>query len=90
MLEDQQMPITEPTIVGQDNQSAIQIMRSPFTSISARSKHVHARFLWVHQSLQSGDISIVKIPTDELIADALTKSLGSEKFAIFRRRMVSE
>jgi hypothetical protein len=90
MLSEQGAAQTDATPVGQDNQSTIQIIRSPFTSISERSKHIHARYLWVHQALQAGEISIVKLKTDDIVADALTKALGTEKFYIFKDLMVHD
>ena len=90
MLSGQGAAQTGATQVGQDNQSTIQIIRSPFTSISERSKHIHARYLWVHQALQAEEIMIVKLKTDDIVADALTKALGTEKFYIFKYMMVQD
>lgn len=89
MLSEQNATQHGATVVAQDNQSTIQIIRNPFTSISERSKHIHARYLWVHQALEIGEIQIVKFHTDDVIADALTKALGTEKFFYFRNLMLA-
>ena len=70
-----------PSVVQQDNESAIRIMANPHVSVGTRSQHIHARFLWVAEKIASGEIVLMKTNTKDLAADALTKALSVAQFA---------
>ena len=68
-----------PTTLFEDNQSAIALARNPVHH--ARSKHIDIQHHFVREKIESKEIEISYMATDEMIADALTKPLARPKFA---------
>ena len=90
MLADQR-GIAEPaTTLEQDNTSAIQIIENPELALSgSRSKHIHARYLWIKQNIDAGEIKLKKVKTDDMTSDFFTKALSPPKFLKFRAMIMS-
>ena len=61
-----------PIVIHEDNQAVIKMATSPWTT--SRSRHIDIRLHFVRDQIQSGDYSIIFTPTDEQIADCLTKA----------------
>ena len=80
--------IQTPTLVFQDNKSAISL--SEGGQQHKRSKHFGLEFDLFRQYCALGEIKIVYQPTEELVADLLTKPLPKAKFAYFRDQMMGE
>jgi hypothetical protein len=90
LLEDQRGTKEPPTEVDQDNTSAIRIIENPELVLSgSRTKHIHARFLWIKQNIDAGEIMLHKTGTDNMEADFLTKALALPKFLKFRQLIMS-
>ncbi len=68
------IPQTTATVLGEDNQPCIQIANNPGTS--ARTKHIALRFHAVRERVASGEVKLVYVPTEDQVADLLTKSVG--------------
>jgi hypothetical protein len=60
-----------------DNQSAVQVAKNP--EHHGRMKHLDLRFYWLRDVVDEGLISVKHIPTAEMPADILTKSLTKVK-----------
>jgi len=68
-------------VIYQDNQSTMKLMENGPPS-SSKSKHVRIRTFWVRELLTEGEVKVTFKPTDEMVADGLTKPLqGEKKFA---------
>lgn len=65
-----------------DNRSAIHLASDP--QFHNRSKHIDIRHHFVRERQDDGTINIVWIPTEEMAADILTKSLPRPKFEKLR------
>lgn len=76
-LEELEMRIVEPTPIFNDNQGAIKLAGNPV--YHARSKHIDVRYHFVRESLTNGLISVNYVPTDQMLADILTKKLNKNK-----------
>jgi len=63
----------KPTIIFEDNQSAINIA-SNFL-INEHSKHIDIKFKFIKELIENKKIEINYCPTSEMIADILTKPL---------------
>jgi hypothetical protein len=63
-----------PPIIHQDNQSTIAMIKNG-GSKSDRTRHMNVRYFWTKERLESGDLTIVYTPTDDMIVDILTKPL---------------
>ena len=71
----------------QDNQTAILNATRGYGSFK-RSKHIKVRFFWLKFLVEDGTIEMVYVPTDELVADVLTKPMGGSKFKYLRAKLL--
>jgi len=62
-----------------DNQSAIKILRNPISSL--RSKHIDVIHHFARERVMRNEVVFTYTPTNQMIADGLTKALGGDKFA---------
>ena len=69
----------EPTVLMEDNQGVIAIARNPI-----RTKHIDICYHYVREALQEGTIYC---PTEEMVADWLTKPLSRGPFEKLRLAM---
>lgn len=60
-----------PTKVYDDNQGAIALARNPVNR--QRCKHIDIKYHFIRETVSSGKISLEYCPTDDMIADLLTK-----------------
>ncbi|SCV70657.1 BQ2448_3419 [Microbotryum intermedium] len=60
-----------------DNQSAIQLAKHP--AFHAQTKHIGIHFHFIRDHIAKGMIEMVWIPTNTMVADVLTKRLGTQK-----------
>ena len=74
-----------PTKIYEDNQGAIELSKNP--KHHNRVKHIDISFHFVRERVASEDIEVIYCPTDEMVADAMTKALPKEKFLKFREIM---
>ena len=82
----EQFSKTPITLFG-DNQASMFAARS--LRMSARNKHIAIRDLYVKEAVSNGLFSLIYIPTENQLADILTKPLGRVLFARFRDRLVA-
>jgi hypothetical protein len=62
-----------------DSTCAMQMMKQGTGSFK-RAKHIKVRFFWMKELLDEGKIKLIYMPTDELVADILTKPMSGGKF----------
>lgn len=60
-----------------DNQSALDIARED--AFRQNTKHISIRYHFIREKVQSGAIVLDYVPTDENVADCLTKGVGVNK-----------
>ena len=70
-----------PTIF-QDNTSTMHVAMTGLTN-NAKTKHIDIRHLWIKEVLEDGQLKLVYKPTDEMLADGMTKPLIGAKFYAF-------
>jgi hypothetical protein len=85
LLTDIGQKTSTPTTLFIDNQSAIAIARNP--TFHARSKHIEVRHHFVREKLADNTINLEYIPTNDQVADILTKGLPVVKHDKFRTAM---
>ena len=66
-----------PTTLFSDNKSAIELTKDHM--YHARTKHIDIRYHFIRYTVEEGSIRIVFCPTEDMVADALTKALPSAK-----------
>jgi len=76
-----------PTIIFEDNQAAIAMSQNKITS--SKTKHIKIKFHYIKELVQDNDITLAYCPTEEQIADILTKALSQEKFIPLRNRLLN-
>ncbi len=67
----------EELIVYEDNQSAIQIAKNP--QFHGRTKHIEIKYHFIRELVRNGVVQLRYCPTEEMIADMLTKGLGHDQ-----------
>jgi hypothetical protein len=72
---------TGPTTLYEDNQGAIALTHDQ--QFHARTKHIDIRFHFIRWVIAEGKIKLIYCPTENMIADTLTKALPSAKVKHF-------
>jgi len=70
-----------PTTLFSDNQSAIALTKEQ--QYHARTKHIDVRFHFIRWIVKEGKLRLIYCPTEEMVADALTKALPTAKVKHF-------
>ena len=71
-------PPTQPTILYEDNKSAIHISENG--NDKGRTKHMDVRYHLIRDLIKTQVINIKYMPTDSMIADILTKPVDKKTF----------
>nr|GEV21498.1 retrovirus-related Pol polyprotein from transposon TNT 1-94 [Tanacetum cinerariifolium] len=69
-----------------DSQSAIAISCNPVQH--SRTKHIHTRYHFIKEHVESGIIELYFVRTEYQLADMLTKALPEDRFKYLVRRIV--
>lgn len=68
-----------PAVLYQDNMSTI-FLANKGRSTSERTRHIKIRYFFLHHYIDSKEITIVYMPTADMIADIMAKSLHGTLF----------
>ena len=79
--------ITEPTPVATDNKGAHDLSYNP--EFHNRTKHIKRRHFYVRDMVESQEIVVPLIKTDDNPADFFTKPVSSDKFFKFRSAIMN-
>lgn len=85
ILEDLGEKQNSSTCILEDNQSCIHFVNSDRTT--RRSKHIETKTNYVRELCEEDRLQLSYCPTDEMVADALTKPLGTLKTQKFSKMM---
>jgi len=80
-----QQPSSFPIPLLINNQSAIAIAKNP--EFHDRTKHIDIRYHFLRHKVESGDITLNYVPTNDQSADVLTKGLAREKHKKFSKEL---
>jgi hypothetical protein len=86
-LEGQQIKI-DGINLHEDNTSTISLMVNGNTS-NARTRHIRVRYFFIKERIDSNEVRVEHTPTDEMVADILTKPLQGEKFRRLRDMLLN-
>ncbi|CAJ1929674.1 unnamed protein product [Cylindrotheca closterium] len=70
----------EKKILYQDSKSAILLEENGCKSAGKRSRAINIRYFSITDQVEKGNVKIKYCPTDDMIADFMTKPLQGEKF----------
>jgi len=73
----------------QDNMSAMLLERNGKASSGKRTRHLNIRHFFVTDQIRNGNVAVVYCPTDDMVADVLTKPLQGSKFKKFRQLLLN-
>ena len=68
---------SRPTVLRSDSQGSIALSKNP--EHHARSKHIDIRHHFVREQVALGTVTLLYIPTEDMLADVLTKPIPREK-----------
>jgi hypothetical protein len=78
-----------PAILYQDNQSTMELANKGGRSNTQRTRHINIRYFFVTNRIEEGEVVLQYKPTEEMIADILTKPLQGKKFSYFRQQLLN-
>ena len=84
-LSELDLPQQSPTILCCDNHGAIFFTKNP--KVERRTKHIDIRHHYVREFVEEGHADLCAVPTEEQVADILTKSLMFQKQSYFSGRL---
>ncbi len=70
--------LKEPTLIYEDNQFTISMCKNP--QFHGRAKHIDIRHQFVRELVTQRNIELQYSPSQEMVADMLTKSLAQDQF----------
>ena len=79
-------PPSTPTIIYEDNKSAINITQNG--NDKGRTKHMDIRYYCIRELVQNRHISVTYRPSSQMTADILTKPLDSKLFLAHRTALL--
>src|SRR5579864_7908671 len=77
--------IDDQNIMYCDNQSAISLAHN--SEHHARTKHIDIQYHFVRNCVEDGTLHLEYCPTEDMVADGLTKALGPERLRKLARMM---
>ena len=72
----------EPVLLFEDNQSTISMSKNP--QFHGRSKHIGIKYHFVRDQAEKNIVELRYCPTENMIADIMTKGLSKEKLVELR------
>ena len=86
-LEEQGYTDLAPIVVWEDNQAAIDLETKGF-STNAATKHIKLRHFFIHDYITRGEIALLHLATDRMIADIFTKGVDEKTFIALRDKLL--
>lgn len=86
LLNDLKQSVSSVTI-HEDNQSCLKLIEEE-ERLSDRSKHIDTRFHFVKDYVKKGIVQCKYCPTENMLADVLTKPTAATKFEAFRKQLL--
>ena len=73
---------TQPTVIKEDNQGTIALSKNP--KYHPRTKHIDIKYHFVRDKVLNKEVPLEYCPSEEMVADLLTKPLGKTLFQRLR------
>lgn len=85
MCEIGEMAKEEAVKIYEDNQGAIALAKNP--EFHKRSKHIDIRYHFVREKVEDGQVVLEYCPTQDMLADIMTKPITAVQFEILRNKL---
>ena len=66
----------DPMTIYCDNKGAIDLAKNP--GYRSRTKHISVQHHFIRDKVDAGDIAVMKVASEDMIADCLTKKLSKD------------
>jgi hypothetical protein len=76
-------------VVFRDNQSSMKLEANGKASSGKRTRHFNIKYFYITDLIQRGEVQIEYCPTDDMLADYMTKPLTGVKFKQFRNKIMN-
>jgi hypothetical protein len=76
-------------IIYRDNQSTMKLEQNGKASSGKRTRHFNIKYFYITDLIDRGELKVKYCPTDEMIADYMTKPLTGNKFTKFRQEIMN-
>ena len=73
----------------QDNISTQLLIKNGKMSSGKKTKHIKAKFFFIKDRVDDGEIRVVDCPTEEMCADIMTKPLQGTAFRVMRAELMN-
>ena len=84
----QELDYAQATIpIGVDNKCSMRLLEQGTGSFK-RAKHIKVRFFWLKDLIDEGEVTLIYVPSEELVADMLTKATTGAKFKYLRDKLL--
>ena len=80
---------SQKMVLYQDNTSAMLLEKNGRESASKRTHHINIRYFFIKDHIQAKDLEVKYCPTDDMVANYLTKPLKGAKFKKFRKAIMN-
>lgn len=77
----------DPLSLGQDNTSTIHVINNGLKS-ARRLKHLDIKIFFLRDYVEEKQMKVIHIPTEDMIADILTKPLPAQQFNRLRDKLL--
>lgn len=78
----------QPATIFQDNKSTITSIKNG-SAKNSNTRHINIRYYFATDKVQSKEIAIEYLKTDEMVADILTKPLQGKQFMELRKKLMN-
>jgi hypothetical protein len=75
------------SLLNQENMSAMLLETNGKESSSKRKKHINVRYFFIKDHVGAGEITIKHCPTNNMLADSLTKPVQGNQFRKLRSQI---
>ena len=80
-LEELRYEVRDPIPLHGDNKGSVDLSLNPVTG--RKSKHILIKHHVIHDYIENDQVELIRTPTEEMLADGLTKPLAKIKLAFF-------
>ena len=80
-----EVKVKKPPVLQIDNKSAINLAKNPV--LHGRSKHIEARFHFLREKVNRGELEVRHCSSEAQLADIFTKGLKIDRFLNLRKKL---
>jgi hypothetical protein len=81
LLLELEIPLRLPVVIYEDNQPGLAFLKD--VGVSSKSRHIRIRYYALRDEDAFGYLRFVYCPTNDMVADMLTKSVSKDKCSVF-------